>query len=261
MNIRKVKSLLLLITLSLISGCTKKQQSCIPFLRPLTSYIDYHRTQRNITLRVKRLSPEECKPFLGSRAPALFKKRRSRKPIYPIQISVTNRADFPIILKPEYIHLKLTPYAKVLSRIEHNTFLNVFGTLLASVFIGGSLIAAGTLAFSAGGIFAFLLGTNSLFVAGPLVVAGVGAFVVTPFFLVIGTPISTTIRGVQVVQENQLRYKEVAKRTLTEGITIKPLQTVDTIIFVSQEDYSSHFKVNLGDQKFFVNLGPLNQKA
>ena len=83
-----------------LAGCAKQKKEHTPHLRPLTSYIDYQETRNGITLRAKKLSRDDCKSLFGNRAKLLFKKKRRRKPIYPIQLSISNESELPVALKP-----------------------------------------------------------------------------------------------------------------------------------------------------------------
>ncbi len=251
----QIKQIFIIISLSLISGCAKRRGSYIPHLRPLTSYLDYQHTKHPVTLRAQKLTLEQSKEFFGTRAKRLFKTSRSRKPIYPIQLSITNHSNIPIELKPENISLPLVPHKIVASRVAHNTFLHIFGTVLASLVIGGTLLATGAFALSASGVFAFLLGTNSLFVAGPLLIGGVGAVAVTPFFLVIGTPVSSTLQGIKISQENESRSKALQELALDPKISlvVRPHTTVETLIFVYKKDYQS-FQVTISNRLFEIDI-------
>lgn len=233
----------LLLALSLLPGCTKEKKIPIPRLRLLSSYIDYQETRRGITLCAKKLSVDDCKSLFGKRSKFLFKKSRRKQPIYPIQLSIHNQTESPISLKPKNISLSLTPCKEVMGRVRQNTTLQVVGGIACTVLAASLLVAGAVFALTSGGIFTALFGSMGASVAAPLIVVGLSAVIVTPFFLVIGTPVVSTLKGVHSAQKNALVKKELDAKTLSTELIIDPDQTIDTVIFVSRPQYQKNFTV------------------
>lgn len=230
--------------LFVLPGCNHKKTHLIPHLRPLASYIDYQETQNGITLLAKKLTDHDCRPLFGDRARLLFKKRHKKQPIFPIQFSITNKTDHRIALKPEDIELELTNYKTVANRIEHNAFLHALGGCALALVITGGLVAGSALALTSGGILTLLFGNAIATVSAPLLVAGLSACIVTPFFLVIGTPIISTAKGVETSKENFMMRHELTNKSFKRSLLIDSGQTVDTLIFVDKRHYKSSFTVS-----------------
>lgn len=228
-----------------LPGCVKKNNVHIPHLRALTSYIDFQESQEDITIRVKKLSESDCKALLGDRARLLFKKRRKQQPIYPIQISISNTSEHRILLKPENIDLQLTPYQDVARRIQHSSFLHAIGGVFFALVITAGLAAGSALALTSGGILTYLFGNALAAVSAPLLITGITASIVTPFFLVVGTPIISAARGVETSKENIMMRHELAQASFKRGLLIDPGNTIDTLIFVQRPHLKHAFTITL----------------
>ena len=70
------------------------------------------------------------------------------------------------------------------------------------------------------GMLTALFGSVGAIVSVPLVVAGLSAAIVTPFFLVIGTPIVSTMKGVQSAQKNSIMKQELLNKSLSAELVI-----------------------------------------
>lgn len=233
----------LILALSLLSGCAKEKKIQVPRLRSLSSYIDYQETKHGITLCAKKLSVDDCKPLFGKRSKFLFKKSRRKQPIYPIQLSISNQTESPISLKPKNISLSLTPCKDVVARVGQNTALQVVGGIACTVLAASLLVAGAVFALTSGGMFTALFGSVGASVAAPLIVIGLSAVIVTPFFLVIGTPVVSTLKGVHSAQKNAMLKQELDNKTLSTELFIDQGQTIDTVIFVSRSQYNKNFTI------------------
>jgi hypothetical protein len=232
----------ILLPLLAVAGCTKKAPS-VAYLRPLTSYIDTNTTKHGITVRAKQLSPHDCLSLLGSKAPRLFKKQRQRQPIYPIQLSITNHTNKLIALDPCHIELPLVNYHSVARRLHQNSVLHAAGGIFAGLLISSLLTAGSIFALSASGILLVIIG--SMKALAPIAILGGSALLIAPFFLVIGTPIASTVKGVKTAKNNQLLTKEIKAHTLRNSLIIEPNTTIDTLIFVSKRDFKNQFTIAL----------------
>lgn len=235
--------------LFLLPSCAKKDNHHIPHLKPLTSYIDYAESRDDITLRVKKLTEHDCKPLFGNRTRLLFKKRNKRPPIYPIQLSITNKTNHRITLKPEDIGLILTDYKTVAKRIEHNTFLHALGGIVLGLLITGGLAAGSALAVMSGSIFTMLFGNALAAISAPLLITGVSVCLVTPFFLIVGTPIISAARGIETSKENLIMKRELVDKSFKRCLIVDSGQTVDTLIFVSKPDLKPSFMISIGPKE------------
>ncbi len=231
-------------TISLFSGCKHRALQSL-HLRSLTSYLDYQKTQQGITLRVKRLCAQDCTSLLGEHAHRLFKKHRRRQPIYPIQISITNNTHTLAALDPKNIDLTLTDYHSVANRLHRNSFVQAFGGLVAGILVTGLLAASSIFALSASGMLLVIIG--SMKALAPIAICGGAALLITPFFLVIGTPVVSTIKGVQTTQQNRLLKKEIKNHALKHALIIEPRETIDTLIFVEKRNYQEQFSITLAN--------------
>lgn len=217
----------------------------VPYLRPLSSYIDVHLTQKKITMQAKLLSPYDCQSLLGSGARRLFKKHRRRQPLYPIQISVTNQSDKLIALNPANIDLPLVDYHTVIQRLYRNTFMNTVGSIIASLAITSLLAIGSVFALGTSGILLIVIGNMGAF--APFAFIGSSALLITPFFLVIGTPVISTMQGIKTAQYNHQTKHEIKKHTLNDILVIQPFETIDTLIFVEKNKLKKEFTIKIND--------------
>lgn len=241
---KKLITTILLAVLTLLPSCAKKLPKSLR-LRPLTSYLDHQSTNQGITLRVKQLSAKDCEHFLGSSAHRLFKRHHQRQPIYPIQLSITNNTHELTSLKSENISLRLTDTKRVIRRLQKNSAAQVFGSIAAG-FLATALIAAGSVfALSASGVVLLIAG--SMQALAPLAFLGGSALVVAPVFLLIGTPIASTVKGIESSRQNQILQQEIKISALKENLLIDPHQTVDTLIFIEKKNYKQKFSITFAD--------------
>ncbi len=206
-----------------------------PYLRPLTTYIDYQKTKQGITVRVKKLSPEDCKSLLGNRDTLLYKKRRRKKPIIPIQLSITNSTRSLVALQPKDIDLELTPYNAVANRLQRSSFAQAFGKLFGSIAIAGTLIAGSLIALSTSGVLLVVIGSIKAF--APAALIGSSALLITPFFLVVATPAVSTATVVRTSRQNAAIKRELKENSLKHTLLIEPSETIDKLFFVTNQEY------------------------
>ena len=231
--------------LTIIPGCKRKNIQP-PYLRPLTSYVDYQKNkeEENVTLRAKKLSPQDCESLIGPHARRLFKKHRRRQPICPIQLSITNNdPQRSLSLEPKNISLSLTNAQTVVNRLQRDSFIQAFGGIAAGLFITGILAFGSIFALSASGMLLVIIG--SMQALAPLAVLGGSALLVTPFFLVVGTPIVSTVKGIQTSKQNYKLKKEIEEHSLDQSLIVEPGETVDTLIFVEKQKYKEKFAISL----------------
>ncbi len=214
-------------------------------MRPLTALIDYYDSAQGVTLRVKKLDTHDCESLFGKRSQRLFKKFRKRQPVWPIQLSITNDTNKLISLKPSDITLPQVNYKQVASRLQKNSFTQVFGTIASSLLIGGFLAIGSFLALSASGIM--LLATGSFSITAPFAGIGISALAAIPTFLILGTPILSTVRGMQTAQNNQMITRDIKNYSLKNQLVVEARTTVDIVIFVSKFQYKPQFTVNVSN--------------
>ncbi len=237
------------ISVALVSALIATLPSCQrkpgahAYLRPLASYIDYQKTKQGITLRAKKLSAQDCEPLLGKRATLLWKKRRRKKPIVPIQLSITNRTGRLVALQPKNIDLELTPYNDVAHRLQRSSFAQAFGKLFGGIAIAGTLIAGSLIALSTSGVLLVVIGSIKAF--APAALIGSSALLITPFFLVIATPALSTATVVRTSRQNAAIKQELKANSLKHTILIEPGETVDKLIFVTKLQYKQEFDITM----------------
>lgn len=236
----RLMPIILLVAITL-PGCKSSHKSY--YLRPLPSLIDYQGTQNDIDLRVKKLNEHDCQSILGKSSNRLFKKFRKRRPIQPLQISITNNTNKLISIKPSDISLPQVPYKKVANRLSNNSLIQVFGAFLSSLFIGGFLAVGSFLALSATGLLLFVTGSLGLTI--PAAIIGIPAAAAFPLFLIIGTPVISTMRGVKTVQANHAITKNIKQYALKVHTIISPHETVDMLIFVDKFAYRPSFSIKI----------------
>lgn len=243
MNKHTISQLAIAMGLMLIVPSCKNPHKEALQMRPLAALIDYFDSAQGVTLRVKKLDKHDSGLLLGDRSARLFKRFRKRPPIWPIQISLTNDTTKLVALKASDISLKQVDYKRVASRLNNNSFTQIFATIASSLLIGGFLAAGSFLALSTSGIV--LLATGSFSITAPFAVLGSSALVAIPALLVIGTPVLSTVRGVKTAQHNREVRQEIKKYNLKEQVIVEPHQTVDMVIFVSRVDYKSEFSIEV----------------
>lgn len=229
------------VILMIIPACKRPQAE--RSLRSLPTLIDYHGSQSGIDLCVKKLNEDDCRSILGKPAQRLFKKFRKRKPISPLQISVTNNTDKLISLKPSDIDLPQVPYKKVARRLSNSSVLQMFGALFSSLFIVGFLAVGSCLALGASGILLFA--TGSLTVTIPAAILGSSAAVALPLFLIIGTPVLSTVRGVQTARRNQSISRDIKQFSFHNLVVVEPHETIDMLIFVERAEFRPTFTIKV----------------
>ncbi len=225
-----------------LPGCKRKPGSAA-YLRPLATYIDYQKTKQGITLRAKKLSAEDCKSLLGNRAGLLFKKRRRKKPIMPIQISITNQTRSLVALQPKDINLELTPYNAVANRLQRSSFAQAFGKLFGGIAIAGTLIAGSLVALSTSGVLLVVIGSIKAF--APAALIGTSALLITPFFLVVATPAVSTATVVRTSRQNAAIKRNLKENSLRHTVLVEPGETLDTLIFVTKQQYKQEFDITM----------------
>jgi len=226
----------LFLSIICLPGCLKKKKPQPCQLKPLRSYLNYEKTQNDVALRAKKLTKRETIKTFGPRGKQLFNKQR--KTIQPIQLSIENNSTELLVLKPEHIDLQLTPYNHVASRLKKNTLFQMLGTLTVG--------ALATAAIATGGVAALVIGGVAASV--PLIIAGTVTCIASPFFLLIGAPIATTVKGIETAKANNHAKKQVREKTLPPVLLIEPGQTIDTLIFVKKRNYSPQFDVTFMNQ-------------
>jgi len=229
---------ILLLAVLMLPSC-KQPDKIQVYMRPLTALIDYYDTSQGVTLRVKKLDAHDCELLLGPQSKRLFKRFRKRQPIWPIQLSLTNETDKLIALKSSDISLMQVNYKQVASRLHKNSLTQILGTFASSLLIGGFLAVGSFLALSASGIV--LLTTGSFSITAPFAVIGSTALAAVPAFLIIGTPVLSTVRGVQASHANQSISQDVKQYSIKDQLVVSPHSTQDVVIFVSKPDYRPTF--------------------
>ena len=238
-----------IVLLFVLPSCRKNVN--VRSLRSLPTLIDYQGSHHGIDLRVKKLNEHDCQSILGKPSHRLFKKFRKRPALCPLQISVTNNTEKLIALKPSDINLPQVPYKKVANRLSNSSLLQIFGTIVSSLFIGGFLAMGSVLALGASGILLFA--TGSLGVTLPAAVIGSSAALALPIFLVIGTPVLSTVKGVQTVRANQSITRDIKQFSLHTQLIVEPYETVDVLIFVEKMHFRSAFTFNITNPEHAQN--------
>ena len=238
-----------IVLLFALSGCRKNVN--VRSLRSLPTLIDYQGSQHGIDLQVKKLNEHDCQSILGKPSHRLFKKFRKRSPISPLQISVTNNTEKLIALKPSDIDLPQVPYKKVANRLSNSSLLQIFGTILSSLFIGSFIAMGSFLALGASGILLFA--TGSLSITIPAAVIGSSAALALPLFLVIGTPVLSAVKGVETARANQSITRDIKQFSLHDQLIVEPYETVDMLIFVEKLQFKPNFTINITDPEHAQN--------
>jgi len=228
------KSLFFIGLLFIVSGCSKIKQYHNNAITPLNPQINFKIKKDNIDLRAKKFTPVDCYQLFGERGKKLI-THNHRTSIYPIQLSITNHSNNTYVLDKKHIGLRLLPYQNVAHRMQYSSVLRSVGLLFS-----GAAVAA---LVALGGLTALAIGVATTF--APIVIIGAGACITAPFMLVVGTPVSSTINGIQSLRTNSTIKKDIKNKTFTHQIIIKPNQSIDTIIFVKGRNYKNEFSLNL----------------
>lgn len=221
----------------LLPGCAKVKSYKKKPLRPLCSYVTYQAKQDDIHIYAKKYDQQDCIQLFGSRGSRLIHHKHDTC-IYPIQLSIKNNSQTTWILNKNSIDLKLTPYHHVAHRIQNHTFLRMV-----------SIVAVGT-AFTT----LTAIGGTTLLVIGmftwsiPAAIAGGALCASVPFMILVNTPMSTTVQGIQSLRTNTRIKQDIKQKSLTRTVILEPGQTTDTILFVKGSNYKPVFDLTLFDQ-------------
>jgi len=226
----------ILTILVFMPGCAKLRSYKQKPLRSLSSYITYEDEQDKVKLYAKQYDRQDCMQLFGSRGSRLVHHKHASS-IYPIQISIKNTSDITWELNKHSVNLKLTPYYQVAHRIQNHTVLRMV-SLVA--------IGAGVTALTAvGGVALLTLGMFTWSI--PAAIAGGALCASVPFMLLVNTPLTTTINGIQSLRTNTQIKQDMRRKTLTKHIVIEPGQHLDTLLFVKGINYKPEFPITLFD--------------
>ncbi len=261
MNILKSISSFLLIGTVLIALPGFKRRSKpveILDLPTMEESADYTEIKQGITLQAKRLNKPEAEQILGNRAGRLWhqsklrkaKRRRkqrtcrSRKTeqIIPIQLSIKNQTNRTVALETEDIDLQLTDGKTVAKRLQRWSFAPAVITVL----VGTALVGVVTAGISYSALWLWFAPLTTA--AANVWLAATGGACIVNAFLVIGTPVVATGKVVQTAREGRRIRGAIKKHNFETMIQVEPDQSINTLIFVAEDDYKETFDINVQNE-------------
>ncbi len=268
MNILKRISPFLLIGAVLIVLPGYKRRSThtqIPILPAMEQSVDYAETKRGITLQAKQLSKTEAEQILGKRAGRLWhqsklrktkrrkkqRTRRSRKTelIIPIQLSIRNQRSCSVTVGAQDIELQLADYNTVTKRLHRSAFVPPVGIVLAGIAITYVLVLV-LLSIALPFLIATKWGSVSA-AAATASLAGAAVCVAGFVFVSCATPVVATGKAIKTTMENRRIKRVLDKNSFADTLHVAPDKSIDTLIFVAEDDYKETFVINVqqGDEE------------
>ena len=237
----------------------------IPDLPAMEESADYTETKQGITLQAKRLNKSEAELILGKRAGRLWHQTRLRKTkrrkkqracgsrktkqIIPIQLSIKNQTDRTVTIGAQDINLKLTDGNTVAKRLRRRPFFAALTTAMTGIailaFLAATTNGLGSLAFLG------CCGAGTGKISALLASAVYGGAVLCMYgsvFTVLATPVVTTNKAMRTTTENRRVKKTVTKHNFATIIRVAPDQSIDTLIFVAEDDYKETFDINVQNE-------------
>jgi hypothetical protein len=247
--VKKLSLMLATVLVIVTGGCAKRT---IYKPNPIKSLkeqkCDFQETKKEVTIRAKRFTADDCKEIFQDRADRLNN-------ITPIQISFENNGDKVWHLLDKNISLTLEQSQKIIGLLSTN---------------GYRFLALGALIFGAGSLLA-IVGAISLFgLILPYTYVGISA---TPAYIkalaslafastilgclmvIPGTPATMIITAMSDNKNNNAELSGYLKETaLGKAIVIAPRKTIDLLIFVRNKNYKENFEIKLLNDDLTDNL-------
>jgi hypothetical protein len=233
----------ILYTMSIVLLASIMTQNASSSLLSLADYLDTQSTKEQCTVRARQLSQEDACRIFGPRANRLFNRAHQRRPIYPLQLSITNDSATPVRFDPDTLPFALMDYSRVLRRLTPLSGIQIAGTVLTTLLLS-SVLGLAT-ACIVGATYALVILGGSTAIVAPLTIGGAAAAVTTPLFLIIGTPVRCVHTNKEIKQDEEELTALLEDCTLAQTLIIPPHTTRDCIIFVAAKDYTPHFTLIL----------------
>lgn len=143
-----------------------------------------------------------------------------------------------LIFNEQSLDLTLAQYRHVAKRIQNSTVLKILGLAAAGVGLA-ALVGTGGMVLCATGIFAW---------STSLTISGMTACAAVPFLILVNIPAITVVQGVRSLRANESIKRDMKEKSLAKKISIKPGQTVDTLVFVRGAHYKPSFNLTLHNE-------------
>ncbi len=210
--------LLVLPLILLLPGCASYQTHQLKNLATETA--QYEQINEQITVRVYQLNKRDANKLFDGRGYYLFSKKKT---YYPIQITVFNKSNDPVILLRENITLSLAPKEAIIKAMEYD--------VAARTAIPAALGVLGVLARIAAG-------SDSHY----------GNCATTVDSVAIGASSAAIAADQNTASKNAntLLAEDVDTKMLSsDGLVIKSFDKNTTLIFVEDNNLNNQFTINL----------------
>jgi len=235
----------------LLPGCSSYQKRSIDIFKQRPA--NYVQTINNVTMKISKLTQEECEQIFGKRAHNLT---LGQSGINPLVLSIENNSATRWELAEKNINLQLTEPEEVAQRLKINTASyagGIFGKGLGISILAGIGVAATLLitVFSKTAIIREI----TLAPAGVIQILAIAS---APFIIagVIISAITATGHASHSLQNNQFIDEITNKATI--NASIKPNKTLSGLLFVNKPNYTSEFTITLQEKTDHSNSMTFN---
>lgn len=227
-------ALLALCLISILPACKRVKYHAKP-LKPIDTPAEYTQTNQNVTVTIKKLTPQETRNLFDGRGRLLL-KRNKRISMVPLQVAITNNGHRPISISEINSSLPLVNPAKVYNRIRFG-----YGNMIATSCLG----AAGA----------------SIVIAGGIAIATVNSIcpcclcylIPIAYYTVVGSAIGTAVltptvsyaRSGPTRKNNKQLHADIMQKTDIAQEIIKPKEQKNYLMFVLNKNMKKQFDISL----------------
>jgi len=231
----KISYSILLGAILVLTGCVRTPSYNPKSLKSIALKSDYTGIEKNIILRIKKLSETEISHLFGKRGEQ-FENHRS--PLIPLHISIHNLSNTSLILYPKNVTLDSLSYRTVSKHLQTSSVGKTIRT------IGyGALTAILTTGASIVGVLYGYASCNDSYVNNSK------SFInITAPLIIIATPIIAFVKTISSARTNNKIKRDIREKVLRKNITIYPGQQYDTLLFVRAVDYHAQFTLTLTEE-------------
>lgn len=230
MKIRTILLALGICCIALLPGCVKAPKYSAQKLSRISERsADYQETNKDVTLRIKKFSTDDCLSVFGDQGHYISRGKRG---LYPLQLTITNNNINPWELTPEGIDLKLVPSSYVLNKMQYSPLGRFFGYSALGV-VTYCVCLATAIPFVATTAFGVLP------LAIPLGFACIGGGLFT-----MATPFIALHQAIGTGEANNMIATDIKEKAL-RTLIIEPGNTENKLIFVRKKQYKEQFTITL----------------
>jgi hypothetical protein len=224
--------------LLLLPGCIKDPTYQSKPLKSTFKTFTNNQTEKNISLEVKRLTPQEIHFLFGSSDQILIKN------IVILNFSINNHSNSHYILTPQDIAIKSLNCSDVIKLTKKpGNFFQRIGKIIFSFyslsFLFGSLknVTNKEMCHKEGSVVAFFTAIT---------------------LLTIPATITFIIQGIKSAIKNRKLKKELKEKIIDAKITIKPQQQHAGLLFIQSSNYKPIFTLAMHEENNLSNIITFN---